>query len=426
MNRSGIFNYAKLIFGSILLLACIAGLVGHCGTTLSKRNRHLTGAPSKKDAIKWLFEGAGIYFFNRYHPTWKRGIQETREDQKEQSDLFQYHLNIEHVVETDPKIQTNHRRPTIYFHGWGDIKNSAKLLKAFCDVLPGDLVTFHFRDRGVLIPKIRYANLGQLPDVLSAIYALRWTVEKLQPEAIDLFGYSRGGATLLNTIAVLNDKSGVFDAELARIGITSHMRAKLLTLIQNGCHVLNCPLTDMNVTMHEFVKHKMGSFVQRKMPSIMKAFEKITHYKSTGLQGIASAQAFKGLSLNMLVHFQHHDTIVSNRNDVRLYDALYQHNPDTTFLVLGNDGGHLHSHGALAHTVHTFKKRFSSSYDREYVLQYKATKQTMPEAQQLSRPGNDAQKLIEAYYAECEACKEQKKRSSKREKVNRIVQVVEE
>jgi len=426
MNVSGYIKQSALVIGGFLSLLCVVGVIAYHDSRIIKRNRHVTGAPSKKDAMRWLFEGAGIYFFNRYHPTWKHGVQETYDDQREQSQLFHYRLQIEHITDTDPKIQTNHKRPTIYFHGWGDIKNSAKLLKAFCDVLPGDIVTFHFRDRGVIIPKIRFANLGQLPDVLSAIYTLKWTVEKLQPEAIDLFGYSRGGATVLNTIAVLNDTTGIFDAELARIGVSSIMRKQLLTLIQKGCHVLNCPLTDMNVTMNEFIKHKMGSFAQRKMPFLMKTFEKLTHYKSTGLQGIASAQAFSGLTLNMLLHFQHHDTIVSNANDARLYEALYQHNPKSTFLVLGNDGGHIHSHGALAHTLHTFKKQFGGSYDPEYVLQYKATKHILPIAQQLLCPGENARSLIDEYYAQCTTCNTKKKRSSKEFKTNQLVQVIEE
>ncbi len=426
MNNSRHIKQIALAACGVLSLLCVVGAVADHDSTITKHNRHVTGAPSKKDAMKWFFEGAGIYFLNHYHPTWQHGVQETYDDQKEQSKLFQYRLQIEHITDTDPQMQINHKRPTIYFHGWGDVKNSAKLLKAFCDVLPGDIVTFHFRDRGVIIPKIRYANLGQLPDVLSAIYTLKWTVEKLQPEALDLFGYSRGGATVLNTIAVLNDTTGTFDAELARIGVSRIMRTQLLELIQKGCHVLDCPLTDMNVTMNEFIKHKMGSFAHRKMPFLMNTFEKITHYKSTGLQGIASAQSFKGLSLNMLLHFQHHDTIVSNANDARLYEALYQHNPKTTFLVLGNDGGHIHSHNTLAHTLHSFKKKFGGSYDPEYALQYEATKEMLPEAQRLECPGPKARSLIDEYYAECAACKQRKKGSLKKERGNRIVQVVAE
>ena len=402
MKRTGLSGYIirslLVIFGFVALISLISYFLCTRKFHMAiKTNRYETVKTTQKKVFSSLMEGAGIYFFNKYLPTWKKGVQQTRKHKREQKQLLHYKLQIEHIIDTDPTKRTNHERPTIYLHGWGDTKHSAKLLKAFCDVLPGDIITFQFRDHGVFLAKLKYSNLGQLPDVLSTIYAIKWTKDNLHAKEVDLFGYSRGGATLLNTLAVLNDKSEKYDADLEKIGVTSHERKELLAMIQRGCHVLDCPLTDMNVTIKQFMKKKMGS----KSPFWLKAFEALTRYKRDGLQGLSSANALAGLKLNILTHFQHKDSIVSNKNETELYKRLYKHNPRTTFMVLGNNGGHLHSHSALAQTVHTFKKKFGGSYDPEYTAQYESTKNDLPIANRLLCPGSQVEQTISRYYEEC-------------------------
>ena len=409
MKRTRLSGYIirslLVIFGFVTLISLISYFL--CARKLHmaiKTNRYETVKTTKKEVFRWMMEGAGIYLFNKYLPTWKKGVPQTREHKRDQKKLLHYKLQIEHIIDTDPTTKTNHRRPTIYLHGWGDTKHSAKLLKAFCDVLPGDIITFHFRDHAVFLAKLRYSNLGQLPDVLSTIYTIKWTKDNLHVKEVDLFGYSRGGATLLNTLAVLNDTSGTYDADLEKIGVTSHERKELLAMIQRGCHVLDCPLTDMNVSIDEFMKKKTG----KKSPFWIKAFEVFTRYKRDGLQGLSSAKALAGLKLNILMHFQHKDSIVSNQNETELYTRLYNHNPRTTFMVLGNNGGHLHSHAALAQTLHSFKKKFGSSYDPEYVAQYAATKNELPSANRLLCPGTQVEKTISRYYEKCHKEEEHK------------------
>jgi hypothetical protein len=348
---------------------------------------------SKENILSNIWKGLTIYLWDKYLPTWQKGVSPTPEQKKEQRKLFHYNLRIEHVIDNDSNVQVNHQRPTIYFHGWGDTKNSAKLLKAFTDVLPGDIVTFHFHDQGVIIPKLRHANLGQLPDVLSGIYVLKWVKDMLNVPAVDLFGYSRGGATVLNLIAVLNDKKGLYDSALLRIGVDANERHALLTMIQNGCIVLNCPLTDMNTSVQERMK--------KYTPHILKALSRFTKYQPYGLQGLTSATTFEGLKLNILLHFQYHDTVVSNKNEAELYKILHEFNPKTTYLVLGNDGGHLHTHASLAQTIHTFKKMFGGSYDKQYDAQYNAIKHCKPFGATLLQPGKKVAQQISDYYDSC-------------------------
>ena len=381
-----------------LVIAIIATIAGGVYLFLMKypeialrTNRTQTVLTTKKYMMPFLWEGAQIYFFNKYMHSWHKGLEPTLEEKKEQRKILKYKPHIEHIIDADPTMQVNHNRPTIFLHGWGDTKNSAKLLKAFGDVLPGNLITFNFRDHGVLIPKLRQSNLGQEQDVLSALFTIKWVKDKLKVNEVDLFGYSRGGATLLNLIAVLNDKKGMYDELLARIDIDAQERQALLDMIQRGCHVLNCPLTDLNMSVE--ARMKSAKWID--------LFEAFTKYKRDGLQGITSAQQFAGLNLNMLLHFQYRDTVISNNNEAELYRRLAQHNPQTTFVTLGNNGGHLHTHATLAHTVHYFKKMFGSSYDPAYVTQYQATKNQQKTSHLLLRPGASIDRTLDSYYQDC-------------------------
>jgi hypothetical protein len=341
-----------------------------------------------------MADAAGLYFMGKYRPTWQHGVQPTSYDINAQKVLFGYDLQIEHVIDNDPTIKTNHNRPTLYLHGFADTKHSAKLLKAFGDVLPGDVITFNFHDRGFVIPKLRHSNLGQLPDILPALYTLKWAKDRLKINEIDIFGYSRGGATTLNMIAVLHDKTGTYDAELLRIGIDTQERRALLAMIQKGCITLNCPLTNVNVT----AEYRFKEFA----PRVLKAFARIGLYKLDGIQAIESAQTFNDLKLNILLHFQYHDVIVSNNNEAELYHRLSLHNPNNTYIVLGNNGGHLHTHAALAHAIHTFKRIYGSSYDPAYDTQYHATRSLLSDANVLLQPGGSAEQIIKNYYERCQ------------------------
>lgn len=394
MKFHGIFRFIiSAILLALLIVAGISYFWRPDEPITLKTNRIKQLITTRRHVLGNLWDAATIYFWNKYLPEWRKGHEPTAEQKKQIRKLLHYNPHIEHIIDSSPTASINHKRPTIYYHGWGDTKNSAKLIKAYGDVLPGDLITFHFRDRGVILPKLRHANLGQLPDVLSGLVVLKWAADTLNLDAIDLYGYSRGGATILNTLAVLNDKTGAYDTDLMRIGIDADERKKLLSIIQNGSIVLDAPLTDMNVSVNERLKNHGKNAV--------KALSKITQYQPYGLQGLTSAHQLDGLKLNILLHFQYKDRIVSNRNEAELYQALYEQNPKTTYIVLGNDGGHLHTHASLAHVIHTFRKMFGGSYDREYDAQYQATKSRKNVAANLLQPGKKVREVIDGYYGRC-------------------------
>ena len=351
-------------------------------------------ASNGKHVVSSIFDAIGLYFWNTYRSTWKPGAQPTKEQKKDQHKFFGYNLRIEHIIDNDPNLVHTKNRPTLFIHGWGDTKGSGRLLKAYCDVLPGDIITFNFRDRGVIIPKIQHSSMGQLPDVLQALYVLKWAQNTLNLDSIDIFGYSRGGATTINMIAVLHDKTGKYDADLARIGIDQKERKKLLEIIQNGCIVLDCPLMDVKVC----AEYKFNNFAQK----ALKALSFVSHYKRDGMQAIDMAKKLNGLTLKILMHFQYNDKIVPNKREAEFYHNVSAHNPYSTFVVLGNDGGHLHTHRTLSNTLHTFKKMYGSTYDPNYVSQYHAHKHKYQYTNKLLRPGKYADNCITNYYRECQ------------------------
>ena len=197
-------------------------------------------------------------------------------------------------------------------------------------------------------------------------------------------------------LAVLNDKTGAYDADLAKIGVDKVERVALLDLIQKGSVTLDCPLTDMNMV----IKNKATKFFTEEF--LHKAAAR-SGYKRDGLQAIDSANKLTGLKLNMLVHFQHKDTIVFNYNEAEFYRRLAYHNPQTTYLVLGDDGGHIHWHGALSKSIHTFRKVCGATFDPVYDQKYQQlalAKLVAPEGI-LLRPGSLADRCIEEFHGVC-------------------------
>lgn len=339
-----------------------------------------------KERLHFLKKAAMVHFLPRDKQYRRQvcSVQEVAHQRK----LFGYNLEIEYQHGCGHYYHKTANRAILYLHPWGFIglphKRSSDLLRYY-NVLPGDVITFNFPDAGWRLPfPFFYSSFGQISDVLPALYALAYAYDHFEVNAIDIFGYSRGGAVAINMIAVLHDTHGTYDEALAYIGIDTNKRKKLLEIIQKGSLVLNCPLADTNATMQMY------------SPVIRKFFSKVTQYKADGLQAIQSVQKLGGLTLNILVHFQYHDKRVFNIKDGDLYSAFKHHNPETTFLVLGNDGGHTHTQETLANTIHTFYKTIGAAYDPHFIREDAATYLLQPAIEQ-------AEHVIQEFYALCAA-----------------------
>lgn len=352
-----------------------------------------------KDRLSFLKKGMAVHLFPHDNAQRDTCSAELVEEQRR---LFGYNLGIEYQYGCDRHYAKTPRRAILYLHPWGLIgvphKRSADLLK-FYNVLPGDVIVFNFPDGGWRAPfPFVHTSFGQLSDVLPAIYTLAYAYDRYKLEAVDLFGYSRGGAVAINMIAVLNDKKGRYDKNLEYIGIDTEKRKQLLQLIQRGSLVLNCPLVDANATFSMY------------SDLIRTFFFRFTRYDAQGLQALQSTNELHDVPLKTLLHFQFNDQRVFNIKDIELYRIFKTHNPETTYLVLGNDGGHSHTQGALSRTIHTFYKIVGGAYDPTLV--YDETVQSEHNGQLLQPSLQNAAQVIQDFYRHCAVKGKTEKRAS--------------
>ena len=149
----------------------------------------------------------GLLSIAGYYALLRAGIIGTTEQQ-----LFGYPLDIEYLEEANPLVTVVDKHPTLFLHGWGGSKQDAFVLKYQYQVLPGVVVAFNFPDAHGFLSILSKTNLGQLNDVMVALYVLKQIQERQCPKAIDIYGHSRGGAVAINMIVVLADSSGAYDS----------------------------------------------------------------------------------------------------------------------------------------------------------------------------------------------------------------------
>lgn len=300
---------------------------------------------------------AGLFAFTGYFALLRAGIIGTREQQ-----LFGYNLDIECLEEQNTQVKVIDKHPTLFLHGWGGSRRDATVLKYEYNVLPGTVVAFNFPDAHGFLSILSKTNLGQLNDVLVALYVLKQIKDTQSPKAIDLFGHSRGGAVAVNMIAVLADTSRIYDSALQNIGINAQERRELLQLILAGSVTLDCPLIDANCV---FKKHVGEGF----RPWLLSNLLRFGGYKPTGMQPITSLKKLAGLPLHIIYHGQTYDEVVGHEREDEFCKNLAQIFPQTSVFIRGDDGGHNHTHKTLANTIHTL--RAAKSHNPKLALTYK-------------------------------------------------------
>lgn len=231
-------------------------------------------------------------------------------------------------------IPGNSSRTMILFHGYGANYKIAEYLKQL-DCIDATLVSFNFPDHD--LQERNYdphkATFGTINEILPALYVLKKYVIDQHKESIDLYGFSAGGGVVINLIAILN--SSRYDSELKQIGITDKEKNQLLKAIQNGIVILDVPLKSIE------------EIISLRGPSV--EFEILArNYRNNHLRPIDSLENLQGLSLDIILHFQEDDEILSNRDDAIYIERLKKANKlGNTSVIIGNDGGHLAPHWPL-------------------------------------------------------------------------------
>jgi hypothetical protein len=222
-------------------------------------------------------------------------------------------------------------------HGYGGDNSIASIIASY-RVVPDHLVGFNFPDysihsRNIPANQIAYGTVNEL---LPAVYLLKRIVIDAQAEKVSLYGFSAGGAAVVNIIAFLNasQDSNVLNS----IGVTKDDVQKILVALQKGVILLDSPLKSID----EFnAAHPEASWDPNNALFT-------NRYLENGMNPIDSIAKWKGVDLSVVVFFQNPDEAISNRDDALFKEKLLSVNPKGRNIVLtGNEGGHLGFHRSL-------------------------------------------------------------------------------
>jgi hypothetical protein len=225
-------------------------------------------------------------------------------------------------------------RTVICLHGYGANYQIAHFLKEQ-QFTEATLVSFNFPDHDLGNREVHpnQESFGTIRELLPALYVMKQRVVDQGLDSIDLYGFSAGGGALVNAIGVLNTTT--YDTDLKQIGIGVEEKKKLLTVIQKGIVLLDTPLKSI-----EEIIDLRGSTEE---------FEILAqNYRKNGFRPIDSLESLRGLSLNILLHFQKRDEILSNRDDHLYIQRLKSVNSKGKMtVIIEDDGGHMAPHPSI-------------------------------------------------------------------------------
>lgn len=283
------------------------------------------------------------------------------------------------INESSPLV-VNTGRKTLFFHGFGSNKNAAEIIKLSygAERLPGDIVSFNFADAATALGvDTTKTSLGQWSDMKSALYVLK-TLHDNGEKSLGIVARSRGGATVINVIAALNDKTHLYDNYLSKLGINEQKRESLITMLQRGNIILECPL----ICVRSTIRHRVGRSIwclklknclgSRLALNVIQVISVVLDYCAPILwwsdyrpwrdQAIKSAEKWNLVNIPTIVHFQDPDLTLGNELDTAFFCKLKISNGEATFIHIGSDGGHSSSYASFASMRNDFLKKYGASY----------------------------------------------------------------
>ena len=221
----------------------------------------------------------------------------------------------------------------ICFHGLGGDYRVAHSVAPFFKG-KASIISFNFPDYGKRSGLLDQGKtyFGTIDEILPALYVLKQTIIDQGFRKVCLYGFSAGGAALVNCLSALS--SSTYDLHLRSIGIREAEKKKILKVLAQGDIILDTPLKSIDELVALY--------------GMTKELELIgARYQKNEMDPIESIKKWKDLSLNILVHFQVPDAVVSNRDDELFLQAIKRHNQGTTSVLIGSDTGHSLPHPSL-------------------------------------------------------------------------------
>ncbi len=244
---------------------------------------------------------------------------------------------------------------TVYVHGYGDnYQFTVPYFQRNSYFLPGTVVSFHFQDVTDNAFKLKFgkSSVGQAADIATLSCTLKM-LDDCHLDVIHLFGYSRGGATTINTLNRLcnYDYHTTF---FERLGINKVQAQRIVAKIQKGTITLNCPLVDSASVARYWFGPLEKLMLNRIIPLL-------TEHRAYEDQAINGALAIQKMNFKILVHFQKHDTTLGNNvsTDATFYSNL---KGPHTYLVIADEGGHMHAGTTLNKITQAFRKKYNAPY----------------------------------------------------------------
>lgn len=207
----------------------------------------------------------------------------------------------------------------------GDYINSAR-------VMQDHIVSFNFPDYELRNYDPKKSTFGSIKELLPLFYLLKKCVIDGKQEKIDLYGFSAGGAAIINMLTVINRDR--YDAQLKEIGIDQEDKSKIRAAIQKGIIILDCPMKSFEELMEAHGATPEFEILAKR-------------YAAHSMRPIDSVQELKGLTLTILLYFENPDDIIGNRDDQLFIDRLKKANAGRTEAIIGSYGGHNTFHKSL-------------------------------------------------------------------------------
>ncbi len=269
------------------------------------------------------------------------------------NDLVGYNLDLRVQQETRENVVVG--LPTLSAHGFGASPTTMVewLRTAGPYKIPGDVATFRFADAAddSRTPDFAHFNLGQKKDMCSQLVAFKAMQNGSENSGFNTHGQSRGAATVLNALAVLNEPVDTWHDVLKKTQITEEERCIILESVKKGIVVIETPLLTTASGIQGNGKLVIKKQTNIDLPDIIMLplaglfnhvgfpMRSYGNYSPWGEQALSSVDRLPQ-GLRVLVHFQHNDKDVSNDYDQIFVEKLIQRlGKDNVWVVLGNDGG---------------------------------------------------------------------------------------
>ncbi len=241
--------------------------------------------------------------------------------------LFNYDPNLI-VIPNDPK------RVMVCFHGMEDDSSITETVHEQ-KISKHTLIGIDFPDAGKLRGTFdpHESTFGSDNEILPMLFLLKECLKMENIQELSLYGHSAGGGAIINTLDAL--LSNRFDEQLNKIGVNELIKEEIVALLRKGQIILDTPLKSVS----EIIDFRGQSEELVVIGS---------HYQKNKMEPIEVLKRLKELSMNIVVHFQVPDEVLSNRDDDLYIERIKKCNSKgKTSVIIGENEGHSLPHVSL-------------------------------------------------------------------------------